>query len=352
MLPAAFLMVAFISWVVRRSVSAETGIDIVVDLILLVMMVGMLVGPAYLFFVTANFGVGDVAIWEIAVFMMVGMMPIGVLLFAKYWMQSDPERTGPLPLTNMLSHHAAVKLSFIALLVLSEFLMGWTFNLALGLIDPHQGNGILQIGGAVAFNLTSYWFVFTMVGEMGLTLFALRKTIPGKLTLVLILQAVIMLFTPTAVPSGLWVACTIWLEAALMTSLVVFTFIHLRRSERGDRTLPRYLAMFIIVNTVMMAGFLIWLANGSLLLLALSLVMQTVLYFDAVFSGAGFGRNFESRLELLSPTFSHQSYPRPLGIWGPSGVGGARTAGVPYIGSYPVDRIQIQVKNHHREGRE
>ena len=55
--------------------------------------------------------------------------------------------------------------------------MGWTFNLALGTYRPALGKGIVQIGGAVAFNLTSYWFVFTMVGEMSLTLFALRKTI-------------------------------------------------------------------------------------------------------------------------------------------------------------------------------
>ena len=61
------------------------------------MMVAMLIGPAYLYLATLNFTIGDVAIWEIAVFMSVGMMPGGVLLFAQYWMEGDLRGRGRSP---------------------------------------------------------------------------------------------------------------------------------------------------------------------------------------------------------------------------------------------------------------
>ena len=116
------------------------GSTYAIVLFLLFMMVAMLVGPAYLYLTTLNFTIGDVAIWEIAVFMSVGMMPIGVLLFAKFWMQGDPDRKAPLPLSSLLEHvsepedvlHHASSLA-------SEFLMGWTFNLASGLIALSAG---------------------------------------------------------------------------------------------------------------------------------------------------------------------------------------------------------------------
>ena len=132
-------MVAFISWLITRSVKARTGIDNLILLLLLAMMVAMLVGPAYLYLVTLNFTIGDVAIWEIAVFMSVGMMPGGVLLFAQYWMEGDPERKGPLPFSNLLRHVTGLRAAYILLLLLSEILMGWTFDLASGLVSLSEG---------------------------------------------------------------------------------------------------------------------------------------------------------------------------------------------------------------------
>ena len=48
-----------------------------------------------------------------------------------------------------------------------------------------------------------------------------------------------------------------------------------------------YLGLFIIANAVMMVGFLLWLVDGDSLLLALSLIAETVIYFDAVLTGRG-----------------------------------------------------------------
>ncbi|MGA2664137.1 MAG: hypothetical protein ABSF83_04260 [Nitrososphaerales archaeon] len=294
LVPVAFLMVAFISWVVQRSTRARTGIDNVVLILLLVMMVAMLIGPAYLYLVTLGFTIGDVAIWEIAVFMSVGMMPIGVLLFAQYWMEGDDQRKGPLPLSNLLGHVRGLRATYILLLLLSELLMGWTFNLASGFISLTAGYSVASVENEFSYSVITPWFVFTMVGEMALTIFALRRTIRRDLMTVLGLQTAIMFLTPTAFSSRSWETYALFLEAAAMVGVVGFAIARLRGRGQRDGALLTYLALFIVANAVMMTGFLLWLVTGNTLLLALSLVAETVLYFDAVLTGSGFGATFGS----------------------------------------------------------
>lgn len=280
-------MVAFISWLLTRAIKARTGIDVAIVLLLLGMMVVMLVGPAYLYLTTLGFNVGDVAIWEIAVFMMVGMMPIGVLLFAKYWMLNDPDRMGPMPLSGLLGHASGLRASYVVLLLFSEFLMGWTYNLASSTIRLSPGYSLGALANALDYSLTTYWFVFTMVGEMALTLVALRKALRSDLLKVLVIQAVVMFLTPTALDWPVWETYTVYLEAAVMTGLIAYAIYYLRSRRVRDAPTLRYVGWFIVANAVMMVGFLFWLVDGDPLLLALSLAVETVIYFDAVLTGAG-----------------------------------------------------------------
>ncbi len=286
LIPAAFLMVLFLSWVLTRSVKARTGIDAAIVLLLLFMMVAMLIGPAYLYLTTLNFTLGDAAIWEIAVFMGVGMNLIGVLLFAQYWILGDTDRKGPLPLSSLLRHTTGLRVSYIALLLGSEILMGWTFNLASGLIALGQGYSLANVESEVSYSLTTYWFVFTMVGEMCLTLFAFRKAIRPNLLALLGLQAGVMFLTPTAFVYQAWQSYALYLEAVVMTGIAVFAIDRLRRMRERDRAFMAYLGSFIIANAVMMVGFILRLVSGDSLLLALSLVVETAVYFDAVLTGA------------------------------------------------------------------
>jgi hypothetical protein len=287
-------MVTFISWVLTRAIKAKTGIDAAIVTILLGMMVAMLAGPAYLYLTTLGFGISDVVIWEIAVFMSVGMMPIAGLTAAQFIFQSDAERSGPAPLSALLEHQSVLRAGYILLLVLSEFLMGWTFNLASGLVRLSAGYSLEQVSAQIQYSLTSYWFVFTMVGEMAFTLFALRRVLRPDLLKVLVIQAAVMFLTPTALSSRVWETYTFYMEAAVMTGLVAFAFGHLRGAKERDRPTLSYLGLFIIANAVMMVGLLVWLVNGDALLLALSLLAETAVYFDAVFTGAGLGRTFHS----------------------------------------------------------
>ncbi len=287
-------MVAFISWVLTKAVKAKTGIDASIMLILLGMMVAMLVGPAYLYLTALSFGISDVVIWEIAVFMAVGMMPIAGLYVAQVVIQTEPGRTGPEPFSFLLSHTSQLRAAYVVLLLLSELFMGWTFNLAAGLIGLTAGYSAVDVAKELEYSITSYWFVFTMVGEMGFTLLALRRSLRSDLLKVLAIQALVMLLTPTAVESRVWETYTVYLEAAVMTGLVVFALYYLRTRTERDRPLLSYLGVFIIANAVMMVGFLVWLVDGDYLLLALSLVAETLIYFDAVLTGAGLGETFRA----------------------------------------------------------
>jgi hypothetical protein len=285
-------MVAFISVLLTRAVKVKDGIDVTIILVLLGMMSAMLLGPAYLYLTTLSFGISDVVIWEIAVFMTLGMMPTLGLTAAKFVLRDEPGRTGPAPLSSLVANTAALRAAYIALLLLSEFLMGWTFNLASGLIRLSAGYSVVDVAKELQYSLTTYWFVFTMVGEMGFTLFALRKALGPNLLKVLIIQAVVMFLTPTALDSQVWETYSVYLEAAVMTGLIVFAVYYLRSNRERDRSVLSYLGLFIVANAVMMAGFLLWLVDGDSLLLALSLVGETIVYFDAVLTGAGLGETF------------------------------------------------------------
>jgi hypothetical protein len=308
LVPTAFFMILFLSLILTRAVRSKTGIDTAIVLLLLVMMVAMLVGPAYLYLVTLNFTLGDVAIWEIAVFMSVGMMPIGILLFAKFWMAGDTERKGPMPLSALLTHIPAVRATYIILLLASELLMGWTFNLASGLIGLTQGYTLGAVENEISYSVTSGWFVFTMVGEMLLTLIAFRRAIRPRLLTLLVVQAGVMLLTPTALSSKLWQTYTLYLEVAVMVGVIGFAIDSLRRERARDRPLLIYLGLFIVANAVMMGGFLLWLISGDTLLLAVSLIIQTVIYFDAVLTGAGLGETFHAEPMVSGP---RSTYPTP-----------------------------------------
>jgi len=275
-----------------RAVKTKDGINTAIILLLLSMMVAMLLGPAYLYLTTLGFGISDVVIWEIAVFMTLGMMPAAGLTAAKLVLLGQPGRTGPGPLGALVSHTSELRAAYIFLLVLSEFLMGWTFNLASGLISLSAGYSLVDVAKQLEYSPTSYWFVFTMVGEMGFTLFALRKDIRPGLLKILAIQGVVMFLTPTALNSRVWETYTVYLEAVVMTGLVVYAVDYLRRGKERDRPMLSYLGLFIIANAVMMVGLLWWLVDGDSLLLAVSLIVQTAIYFDAVFTGAGLGETF------------------------------------------------------------
>lgn len=285
----AFFMVLFLSALIAKSVRVRTGIDSVVVIVLLGMMIGMLIGPTYLYLTKLILTAADVGIWEIAVFSGAGMMPVIALVSVRYVMETDPGRKGPLPLTNLLDHPRALRTAYVSLLVLSEVLMGWAFNIASGLVKLSSGYSPGEALSHLAFALTNYWFVFTMAAEMFLTLLALRKLIEPDLLKVLALQAVVMMLAPTALPSEVWELYSFYLEAAAMTAVFAFAIWYVRTRVVRDWLVVRLVLFFVVANAVMMAGLLWWLVSGDVWVLAPILVSQTLVYFGGVVTGGGRG---------------------------------------------------------------
>src|ERR1035441_2344253 len=98
---------------------------------------------------------------------------------------------------------------------------------------------------------------------MAPTLLAFRKSIRRDLLALLGLQTVIMFLTPTALASQLWQTYALYIEAAVMTGVMVFAIDYLRRKKERDHALLSYLGLFIAANAVMMAGYLLWLVSGG-----------------------------------------------------------------------------------------
>jgi len=284
----AVIMTLILSLLLTKSATVKTGIDTVIVTLLLVMMIVMLIGPAYLYLTTFQMTVGDVVEWEIGVFSSIGMIPIICLQTAKFVILTDPERAGkPLPLTGVLDHIGTLRTSYVVLLVLSEVLMGWTFNIAAGIVTLASGYSFADVLSEISYSITTYWFVFTMVGEMFLTIFVLRRMIQVDMLRLLGLQALVMLVTPTALPLQAWETYSFYVEAGAMTAVVAFAILYARRRAEGDGRPARYLVFFIVANTLMMVGLLWWLVSGETWILAPVLLLETVAYFDAVLTGSG-----------------------------------------------------------------
>jgi hypothetical protein len=301
-------MVGIQSLLLARAARVRTGIDALVVVLLMVMMIAMLLGPAYLYLTTLVFTLADLVWWEIAVFSGGGMMPVPILIAAKYFTEGDPERSGPLPLAGLLEHGPTLRGAYVGLLIVSEVLMGWTFNLASGLVSLSAGYSFEAVAEGIGLSLTTYWFVFTMAGEMFVTLYALWGTLKRDLANVFAVQAFVMLFTPTALqlrgpPETLWFC----LEAVAMTGLVALLARYAKRRDR-DARVARYLGFFIVSNAAMMVGLVWWLASGRTLGVALLMLLETGVYFYGILGSSNDGQPASSGIGV--PSRSHESSAR------------------------------------------
>lgn len=141
------------------------------------------------------------------------------------------------------------------------------------------GSGLLA---GVASVVVSPWFVFPMGAEMGIATVLLWPRLSPAMRVVLPLQAGIMLLTPTAVTSSLWLEASIVLGSIGMIALIVFAMEHIYRHREIPTALGGYLLQILAAYAAMMVGLLLWLLSGNPLVLAASVVLEMVVYFAAV----------------------------------------------------------------------
>jgi polyferredoxin len=167
----------------------------------------------------------------------------------------------------------------ISLILLNEVLMGWVFVLESGSASPVAGLSMLSM---FSYVIGSYWFIFIMVIEMAFTIYAFKDKLSKGLVFLLAFQAGVMLLSPTALESQIWVSASVFIGTSLMTILFVFMFEYLSRNNSISRTLANYYLALLTVYALMMGGLYLWKIDGDELLFAASIVIEMAVYFDLI----------------------------------------------------------------------
>lgn len=279
LIPLAAGMAAATAGLVRWAAGSRTGGRATASIFLLGMMAAMLAGAAY-YYVNPSATALIEGLWIASALMALSVVPVFVQLLreANHRAAAPPGEFVPEPFRPDIPFTAAV----VSLVIVSELLMGLVFSLASGVSLATLSQGSWGFASLLANIAQSPWFVFTMATEMALTLLLLRKELPRPLLAVLTFQVPIMALTPTALASGTWTALAVYAGSAAMIVLFVFLFEHIYRHRNLNQAFGQYIVRLVGVYGLMMAGLFLWLAYGDSTLVALSLVLEMLLYFDAV----------------------------------------------------------------------
>ncbi len=174
----------------------------------------------------------------------------------------------------------------LALLLLNEAMMAWTFESILG--------GAPVPGGAtgVASLLLSPWFVFTMAAEMAWSTALLWRRLPGPLRVLLLLETSTMALAPPALPVADWAVASAGAGSVAMIAAIVYELDYLYRQRSVPRALAAYFLALLAAFAAMMVGLFLWWQYGDPLLFAGSLVGEMAVFLSAIadpdrFRGAG-----------------------------------------------------------------
>ena len=266
----AVLMAVFTACLLKKCSTVETVSDAGLVLFLFVMMASMFASAVvYLYFPSFQ------VIFELVALNMVGMslilLPVLHLLY-RGDKTLDETRRG-----SSVSSRALVFASVIALAILSEVFMGWTFALVSGVASTFQ-----PVLSSLVDSMSTYWFIFTMAAEMGVTLYLVGRRFPSSFRWLVAIQAVIMVLSPTAINNSSWIYWTLWGNSATMVVAIILIFEYLYKNRTVARGALNYLVMLLGAYALMMAGTFVWLLDGNVTLFVLSIVAEMVIYFGIV----------------------------------------------------------------------
>ena len=271
-------MVAVTAVLIKWAATTRSILRSGVVLFLLLMMIGMLLGALAYYLDPTESGL-IAGLWIASAVMSVSV----VVTFAAYLrevVQRDAEAGGAAP----PAHGPSLPFlgSVIFLVLLNEVLMGWVFGLAAGSIPASVGRGAAGFVPFLDAVVASPWFLFSMSGEMVLTTVLLRDRIPRPLLIVLLSQSLIMFLSAPALPYSVWSAWAIYLSSAAMIGLFVYLMEFIYQHRQLTPAFATYLLRLLGVYGIMMAGLFLWLAYGTALLFVVSVLVEMVVFFDAV----------------------------------------------------------------------
>ena len=264
----AILMGLFASIILYYARNSDSYLRKILVYVSLAMMNGMLIGPAIYF-------LGFPPINEIdAVEISGGIMFLEVILpiFSFFNNVLESKNSG--------SNQICIPI-IIFLTILNEFLMSMVFvGFSSGetLVSLFKFNYIRM----VSHLLSSYWFIFPMSLEMGLTSVLTIRKEKGFFFVFIVLQSFIMLFTPDAVSNGKWETISIFVGASVMTVLLVYTFEKLYTQQYVYRGFSIYILMILAVYSVMMAGVMVYQYSSVEIVISSGIVAEMILYLHAI----------------------------------------------------------------------
>ena len=288
----AVAMVAATGGLLKWGALARTRLRAIAVLFLLLMMTGMLLGAALYFVAPSTTGLVE-GLWVAS-----GVMSASVLLvFFEFLREARASQIGgisyaPAPIARQRMFGAAV----LATVIVNEFLMGWTFQRAAGGPVWIGGGGVPRL---VELVLVSPWFVFPMALEMALTLAMLSRQFPRHVRWLLAVQPIAMVASPPTIPGVDWAIWTAAIASAVMAGALAYVLRLLYRGEKvGSATLSYAIRLFTALS-VMAGGLAWWALDGELALFALGVLLQMVVFLDAIVSPRQFAAELPVRDETV-----------------------------------------------------
>ncbi len=271
----AATMATITAVLVKWAAKARTRSSAAVVLFLLGMMIAMLGGALLYFLHPGSTGLVE-GLWLASGAMSLTVFPV-VLTFLKDAQARLEQKEAYRP--RALRSPALFALAILGLVVLNEFLMGWTFQLAAGSLVPSDASSPLSV---LTLGVDSPWFILPMAIEMGLSVYFLRQFLPRSLCRLLWLQAALMALSPPAFGVGPAVVPVTVAGSAGMIVLIIYVMELIYRDRQLDPGIYRYLPALLAIYALMMAGVYLWLVYGNGLAFALSVLLEMVLFFEAV----------------------------------------------------------------------
>ena len=273
-------MAAFTAWLLKRGTTMKTLKDAGILLFLLTMMATMFISTvAYLYFP------GYSTLVLLLIFNMVSMSVFLIPVLATLALGDRPledVRKG-----KTVGARALFVGSSIALVILSELFMGWTFAILGGAVSTAGGAaGALS---ALISSASSYWFVFTMAAEMAITLVLVRKSFPRDIGWIVAAQTAIMVLSPTAISGAGWANFALLSGSGVMIVLFIYMFEFIYKNRELNSAKLSYLVSLMLAYALMMGGVFLWFMGGSPSLFVLSVVVEMSVYFSVLLNEGKLG---------------------------------------------------------------
>jgi hypothetical protein len=242
---------------------------------LLLMMSGMLLG------VLVYFGLGGTS-GIVAGFWVAGaIMSASVVIVFVTFVRERPQLQGAPAPPPTVGRRGGFVASVVGLVLLNEFLMGWSFGLLSSELPVAIPAGSGPLAAIFANAVVSPWFVFPMALEMLLTLRWLLGVVPRPLRRYLLIQPVAMVCSPPTIALLAWAVGTAVGASVLMALAVGFLLLSV---FRGEELPPRVFSFgwrLIATFGVMAVGLYVWAIYGNTVLFAGSLLLQMLLFLHA-----------------------------------------------------------------------